>query len=290
MKYDKTKALEFLNSSTETNFVIRTEAEEAAYVQNLIQSQLVDAMKPEMRKIHDKYDLDVLTMTGIQKFSDEKSSEYVKRALKTLKENSGDPKTIADLKQKIADLEKNPSGELENVKKTAQAREKELQEKIEALNKQIFEKELAVNFNASMSGMKFKDIPKSVLDAYIKTVREKWTPQSKIIDGKLVYLKEDGTIMRNPVTLEPMSTDDLLKEEMKDVIDVSVQGKGTGTQSPADVSKGADGKLVVNVPFPATVKTKAEGIEILGKAGLVKGTPEFSAAYEKYVKHLPSLA
>jgi hypothetical protein len=286
-KMTKEQALAFVQGSQEAEFIIRTPSEETTFLTNYRNVEIERDMKPKVKEIYDRIDRDVLTSTGIPKNADEKTYDYAVRVLKDFKDQLSNA-DVKKLKEQIEELKKNGGGvELENVRSAAAKKEKDLTDKIALLNQQLVQREINAHLSQAMTGLKFKEIPKPVLDTYIEATKAKMTARAKMVDGKVVFMKEDGTAELDLATYLPASAETLLREELKDIIDNGIVAKGSGTTPPANVTKDKDGKTVVSVHVPASIKTQGELTDHLLKAGLVRGSNEFMAAFKQYGSALP---
>ena len=285
-KLTKEAALKFLQESQDAEIIVRTIAEEEAFLNNYKTVEIENGMKPKVRELYDKLDLDILTTTGVQKKAEEKTYDYLKRVLADFKDQLSNA-DVKKLKDQLEELKKSGAGpELENVRQAAAKKEKELTDRIAQLNQQIVEKDIRANLNQALTGLKFKDIPKSVLDTYLEATMAKMTAKAKLVDGKVIFTKEDGSAILDMSTYQPAGADSLLKEELKDIIDAGIQGKGAGTK-PANVTVDKDGKKQVQVFIPAGIKTQGELTEHLMKSGLARGSEEYNVAFAQYGEKLP---
>lgn len=286
-KLTKEAALKFLQESQDAEIVIRTIAEEEAFLNNYKTVEIENGMKPKVRELYDNLDRDILTTTGVQKKAEEKTYDYLKRVLADYKDQLSNA-DVKKLKDQLEELKKNGAGpELENVRQAAAKKEKDLTDRIAQLSQQIVEKDIRANLNQALTGLKFKEIPKSVLDTYLEATMAKMTAKAKLVDGKVIFTKEDGSAILDTSTYQPAGADILLKEELKDIIDTGVQGKGAGTAKPANVTVDKDGKKQVQVFVPAGIKTQGELTEHLMKSGLARGTEEYNVAFAQYGNQLP---
>lgn len=213
-------------------------------------------------EIHGAYEKD-LEAAGFKKPEGWKSKDgktqvyhYLKEAVLPVAAGAATLKTDLETERaKIKDLEtKIASGATDEVLKQQL---KDANKKFEDLNglytkdKTEFETKLTAEqsklnntlidfeIEKGLAGLKFKDeasIPVSVRNAFIENSKAKILSQNKpdfIDNGKggraLVFRNEKGEILNNPENgLNPFSAQDLLKRELKDILEVSKSQGGAG--------------------------------------------------------------
>jgi hypothetical protein len=278
----------------DTDYVLRTATEEQSFLENHKNSIIETELPKKVSEIHTHYDDDVFQILGKRKRGDQKTYDFVKEEMAALKLSA----TKAEkLEQEIAELRKgNPGTE------KAKAEIKELEDKIAALNL-THEQELnnlrmkmqgvsvSAEVTAALGGLKIKStIPKSAIDVYVNSITSELTKNAEIRDGKMVFLDPaTKTPLRNPTTLIPYSTSDLVAEKMKEFIDAGIQQKGPGidpTKPP--VTKDKDGKAILNFTRPATVTSREKlGDWLVKEQGLKRTSPEYRSAYAELSEGLP---
>ena len=261
-------------------------------------------------ELHGAYDADVLAVTGIQKNQGEKSYDFVKRVLGDFK---GKAESANTLTGQITTLQ----GEIESYKtqiaagkgneviaqqlKDAQKLSSELQTKYDTdkaswdtekgpYTTEINTVKLSNELEKATAKLKFqKQYPESVqqtlLDAAINTLKSTTKQEWTEVKGKkvLVFRDKDGNIMNNPENkLNPYTATELLTKQLKDVLDMGKQGKGTGTDNPDG------GEQTVELVDIATAKSQVAADDIITKhllaKGLLRGTAEFSEQQAKIRK------
>jgi len=290
MKYNQKAALEFLQGQDAAlQFVIRTEAEETEFAKNLTEVEVEKAIKPRIREIYDQLDQDILLTSGVQKTTGEKSYDYAKRVIKSMKDAAGNADVQA-LQQQIESLKKNGNPELlrelESVKATAIKREQELMAKIGEKETEITTSRIGLDIMEGLKGLKFQQLPQGVLNTYIETKKRELTSKAKIIEGKVIYTDDKGDHRLNPSTYKPLTAAEILAEEMKEIIDTGANGKGAGTTEPPRIEV-KDGKKSINVSVPPTVKNLTQLSEHLNSLGLARGTEEYQLAFNEHGAGLP---
>lgn len=251
-------------------------------------------------ELHGQYDKDVLEVTGISKEQGEKSYDYVKRVLSTYKQKSegtetlnkkisdlqteieGYKKTIAEGKgsEAISQQLKDAQKQLSDLKNLYDTDKKKWEENYTSLNSQYQQSLINGEFDKALQGMKFKSIyPESVQKTLIESAKRTILSTSKADwveeDGvkKLVFRDSAGNIMTNPENkLNPFTPGELLKRELKDVIDTGRNQQGTGTHAG-----GSGGSATLDF---TGVKTQTEADEAISahlmSQGYTRGSKEFT--------------
>jgi hypothetical protein len=291
MNYNKAKAIEFLQGQDDAaQFVLRTTAEEVEFTKNLTEVEVEKAIKPRIREIYDQLDQDILVTSGLQKTQGEKSYDYAKRVIKSMKDAAGNADVQA-LQAQIESLKKNGNPELlrelESVKAQAIKKEQELIAKLSEKDGEIVGSKIGLDIIEGMKGLKFQQLPLGVLNTYLDTKKRELTSKAKIVEGKVIYLDSNGDHRLNPSTYKPMTAAEILAEELKDIIDAGSGGNGAGTKEPPRIEIDKDGKKKINVSVPPTVKSMADLSEHLNKLGLARGTEEYTLAFNEHAAGLP---
>lgn len=210
-------------------------------------------------ELHGQYDQDVLSVTGIAKRHGEKSYDYVKRILGDYKQKAESADVlnneITSLKSQVEDYKKKISEgkgseimeqqlkdaqkQLSDTKELLDAKVKDWQKKYDNLNSQYQKSLIDAEFGKALQGIKFKSVyPDSVQKTLIEsaernilsTAKPDWVEENGV--KKLVFRGPDGNIMTNPENrLNPFTPGELLKRELKEVLDTGVHKSGSGTQS-----------------------------------------------------------
>lgn len=245
----------------------------------------------QIKVVHDKYDKDIKDLFGIDRTTNEKSYDYLKRAAG--EKLTGLTKQIDTLNDQIK--KGDPTGvlakkleEAENLYKTV------IKEKDDAFNKLRGEADQAgknVALTSIYAGVKslfkkelppmFAEIEKSVLNELLK--------DSVLKDGVL-YLGEAGVPKRNKA-FEEVKMEDHLKEKFKDVIDVKRiaggggSGAGNGNEGKIDPNTYSKDNIVV----PENVKTKSDLVGHLNELGIPRGTKQYNDIYSALSKKYDKL-
>ena len=233
--------------------------EQIAAIEELSRNDENTVIGTRIGELHGQYDTDVLTVTGIAKRQGEKSYDYVKRILGDYKtkaasadalnqtiatlqtEIEGYKKTIAEGKgnEEVAKQLKDAQKQLADTQSLFEQKNAEWENKYSALNTQYQTSLIDAEFGKALSGMKFKSIypesvQKTLIDSAKRTVLSTAKPDWLEENGekKLVFRDSTGNIMTNPENkLNPFTPGELLKRELKEVLDNGRQQTGAGTKN-----------------------------------------------------------
>lgn len=258
---------------------------------NDTQSEINKAFGETYRKM----DSTIESLTGIKRNGDEKTYDYMARALQAQKDlleplQTEKARLEAELAKGGDDAIK---AQLESTKtelanaKTAYA---EIQTKMKDAEKahkaEIFGLTVGAEVRSAASGLKFKaEIPESATSILLKAAIDKVMGMSPdYIDNgqggkRLVFKGADGAILNNPNnSLNPYTATELLQNELKDLLDTGRTQEGAG----------GPGKGNENQPSSIDVsqaRTQVEAMEMITKAllaqGIANGSQEFVEAKDK---------
>ena len=280
---------EALQKITEGNgeFQVFTHEEHESFLNNLKDTEVFkQQIDGRVREIYQQIDSDVSFITGEEKGKDEKTYDYVKRQLSTL---SSSAKELADKKAELEKAVNDKSGsqtldllrgELESIKKKHQLFKEEADRKYGDLEQSGVQMRIQHEFDRSITGLKFKDaaiIPEDVRNAMINNAKTELAKSASFVEGKLVFLDSEGKIMRDE-NLNVLSPKDILAEKLKSIIDAGRQQTGVDIKEPVEK---VDGKVVVNLTLPDSVRTNADLTQYLLKSGLKRDSDDYRAAYAK---------
>lgn len=255
-------------------------------------------------ELHGRYDTDILEASGVAKNQGEKSYDYVKRVIADLVKSGG---SATELNNQITSLKTEIEGYKETIAKgkgseviaqqlkDAQDRMAQIQSAYDA-DKDKWGKErtdyedhikgtrLEYAVADATKGLKFKagypeSVQNTLLTAAKNSILAKFTPEFQ--ENKLVFRDSEGKIATNQANrLEPFTLAELMKVELKDVLDAGRKVPGAGT-SPDDTDN-----LEILDLSAANTQVKADDIiskHLLAK-GLTRGSREFSEEQTKMRK------
>ena len=266
-------------------------------------------------ELYRQLDTTIDTSTGIARKGDEKTYNYLERAIKELKgsmpnvdEMKGKIKTLTDEKIRLealiaegskdtetAQLLNQAKAELKSTKDLYLGLQTKFDEQAKTHKSELFGLRVENELTNALNGLKFKaEIPANVTKTFVNAAISKvkgLNPDyvDEVNGGKrLVFRDANGVVISNPTNLAPYTAAELLGNELKDII--AIKGaKGTGTQ----VEGGGINNDTVTI---GNARTQQEAMTIISKSlcaqGLTAGSKEFqtkldAAWAENKVKSLP---
>lgn len=251
-------------------------------------------------EIYGGLDADILAASGMSKDGTEKTYDYAKRVISTIKGQAGDAiKQVAELSKEKARLEKviaeggadaetkkalsKATADLANVTKEYTELKSEFDTAKAEHEKALFGMKLDSEFAKATSGIKLKaDLPASVSAIVMEQAIAKVKAMNpEYIDdgngGKVLAFNENGSTMRNPENnLRPYTATELIERELRTmgVIETGRKQTGAGTKSIQP-----QGGTAVDL---SGARTQDEAHEIIARQlmaqGKINGSKEFSDA------------
>jgi hypothetical protein len=288
-KLNKEEALTKINEGT-GDFQVFTHEEHESFLNNLKDTEIFkEQIDGRVRDIYQRIDSDVSGITGEEKAGDEKTYDYVKRQLSQLST------TAKELEAKKAELQKAVDdksgsealeilrGQFDTLTKKYSAFKDEADAKYKTLEKSGVQMRIQSQFKDAMAGMKFKDaaiIPEDVRNAMIANATAELAKTAEYVDGKLVF-RDDGGKIRYNDQAQILSAKEILSDKLKSIIDAGRKIDGLDVKDP-EIEKDKDGKVIVNISLPDSVKTNVDLSGHLMSLGMKSGSDEYRAAYAKY--------
>ena len=266
-------------------------------------------------ELYRQLDTTIDTSTGIARNGDEKTYNYLERAIKELKggmpnvdEMKGKIKTLTEEKTRLEALISEGSKDTETAKLLNQAKaelkstkdlyiglQTKLDEQAKTHKTELFGLRVENELTNALNGLKFKaeipaNVTKTFVNAAISKVKGLNPDYVDDVNGgkRLVFRDANGVAISNPTNLAPYTAAELLGNELKDII--AIKGaKGTGTQ----VDGGGGNNDTVTI---GNARTQQEAMTIISKSlcaqGLTSGSKEYqtkldAAWAENKVKSLP---
>ena len=266
-------------------------------------------------ELYRQLDTTIDTSTGIARNGDEKTYNYLERAIKELKggmpnvdEMKGKIKTLTEEKTRLEALISDGSKDTETAKLLNQAKaelkstkdlyiglQTKLDEQAKTHKTELFGLRVENELTNALNGLKFKaeipaNVTKTFVNAAISKVKGLNPDYVDDVNGgkRLVFRDANGVAISNPTNLAPYTAAELLGNELKDII--AIKGaKGTGTQ----VDGGGSNNDTVTI---GNARTQQEAMTIISKSlcaqGLTAGSKEYqtkldAAWAENKVKSLP---
>jgi len=276
------------------DFQVFTHEEHETFLNNLKDTEVFkQQIDGRVREIYQQIDSDVSGITGEEKAGDEKTYDYVKRQLSKLSS------TAKELEAKKAELQKAVDdksdtkaldllrGELDSIKLKHQTFKDDADVKYKALEQSGLQMKIQSHFKDAMTGLKFKDtaiIPEDVRNAVIGNATTELAKTASFVEGKLVFLDAEGKIQRDD-NLNVLTAEDILTEKLKSIIDAGRNQPGLDIKED-EIGRDEDGKVIVNISIPDSVKTNVDLTNHLLSLGMTRNSEEYRAAYAKYREKL----
>ena len=266
-------------------------------------------------ELYRQLDTTIDTSTGIARNGDEKTYNYLERAIKELKggmpnvdDMKGKIKTLTEEKTRLEALISEGSKDTETAKLLNQAKaelkstkdlyiglQTKFEEQAKTHKTELFGLRVENELTNVLNGLKFKaeipaNVTKTFVNAAISKVKGLNPDYVDDVNGgkRLVFRDSNGVAISNPTNLAPYTAAELLGNELKDII--AIKGaKGTGTQ----VDGGGSNNDTVTI---GNARTQQEAMTIISKSlcaqGLTAGSKEYqtkldAAWAENKVKSLP---
>lgn len=241
-----------------------------------------------------KMDTSIESITGIKRNGDEKTYDYMSRAMQSQKD------TIAPLQADKTRLEaelakggdqalksqlESIQAELANAKTSYAKIQSDMVEIEKAHKAEIFGLTVGAEVNSAASGLKFKpEIPESATSILLKSAVDKvMAMKPEYIDNgaggkRLVFKGADGAILNNPNnSLNPYTAQELLQNELKDLLDTGRKAEGVGGPGT-----GNSDDVTIDI---SQARTQVEAMDIITKAllarGIANGSPQFVVERDK---------
>ena len=266
-------------------------------------------------ELYRQLDTTIDTSTGIARNGDEKTYNYLERAIKELKggmpnvdDMKGKIKTLTEEKTRLEALISEGSKDTETAKLLNQAKaelkstkdlyiglQTKFDEQAKTHKTELFGLRVENELTNALNGLKFKaeipaNVTKTFVNAAISKVKGLNPDYVDDVNGgkRLVFRDSNGVAISNPTNLAPYTAAELIGNELKDII--AIKGaKGTGTQ----VDGGGSNNDTVTI---GNARTQQEAMTIISKSlcaqGLTAGSKEYqtkldAAWAENKVKSLP---
>jgi hypothetical protein len=277
----------------DTDYVLRTDAEDKTFLENYKSSVIEKEIAPKIAEVHTQYDEDLFKLFGKRKKSDEKTYNFLKNEFEVLKSSAD---KVIELEKEIVELKKGKpdDAKLQEIKdlqkqiiKINADHDAELKTFAQKMQRTLVKAEI----EKARKDIKIKaGIPDSVLDVYFDKVIDKLVDNAEIRENSIVFLDADKKAKRNPATMAPYTAKELLLEELpKEIVDTGHQQQGPVLpKGTAPVTKGADGKFVMNFTPPPEVTSREKlGEWLVKETGIKRGSQEYREAYAKFGESLP---
>lgn len=265
----------------------------------------------KVSEIYNNLDNDVFETIGERKPTDKKTYEFLKEKLvelKSLKDATSSDKNVVKIKEletKLKALEEDASkstfwhdthkSAIEKWEEKEQAYQNQLKE-IEQKNVKTF---VQMDMSKGLAGLEFNPaVPKSAIDALVRTIESSVGEKAQVKDGKVIYLKDDGTPWLDS-NYKPIDAKGIFAEQLGEVLKPKAN---SGGGAPPEGSKGLiivdqGGKVAKKLSLDKSkFETKLAFMQLAEKELLAGGVDRNSsdwkeildAAYKEYkVGELP---
>lgn len=287
----KDEALTKINESDSDDFQVFTKPEHETFLTNYKETEVSKKNKEDILRVHSQYEEDIKSILGTEKNSDEKTYDFLKRQLKSLKSDiEGRDAKISDLDKAVNDKSgdealKLAKSDLDAFKQKHQKTLDEFKAERESQQMEVHKIKMANQVDHSLMGVKFlASIPEDARNAMVEVAKRDVIQTASFLDGKAIFLDANGDPERddnyNVVTVEMK-----MKGKLKSIIDEGRTQTGVKIEDP-DVKKNEDGELVANISVPETVKDMNGLIEHLKLVGIKRNSPEYYPTLKKYSEQL----
>jgi len=245
---------------------------------SLIYQEKFDA---EIKNVHSRYDQDVLEILGEapgtkDDGTKEKTYELIKRSLtelktlRTQKDSLSKDEKVKELESRIAKLTNEGGGKhvqemFDQAKQQWQQTEMEYKSKLSEAMNQTTNFQKTSEIESAFGKLKFDaKVPESLRNMVIDNVKKQLITNSKIEDGKLIFLDNEGKPIVDPVKYEAKDAFQVLSsiEAVKDILEKEpTKGGGAQTEINGNIQTitGTDGKSSQKLVFENTnFKTRLE--------------------------------
>ena len=285
MSLNKDEALKKIEAYEGDNVEIEifTSEEHTTFLDNFKKDTVEKSIGDEISKVHSRYDDDLFQITGLRKEPSEKTYDFNKRIVNDLKTKA---ESAEGLEQKIEDLKgKSPDETLkrENADLLKQYNDlkTEHDDKVGEMQSKFKGTQIMGRLDAAMQGLKFKDsIPDTVRSTVINAAKVKLSESADMNEDILVFRDKEGIILKNREnSLEPYTAEEMIKTELKDILDTGRKIEGTGVKPKVEEK---NGKKTIIMAIPDSVKSTTDLHEHLVKEGLTRNSEEYKLAWGKY--------
>lgn len=279
-------------------FVIHDKTEHTAYLDRVksttIEQELPKQLDAKISETYSRIDKDVKELYGIDRNTNEKTHEYLKRAAKTRNDELASSKaTIIELNEAIK--KGDPTGvwskKLEETQQLYQSQLAAKDQEIEGVRKQAGGLATKAKIDLTFVDIKkdFKKALPPMFDITQEAILSSVSSQVKTGEDGQLYMIDaagawvlDGTFSKVPLT-------NYLRDKFKDVIEIKkiVPGSGSHQEPPPDIDPT---KLTLETfPMKPSIKTKPELMDYMNSIGLKRGTTEYNRIWGKFSVNLATV-
>ena len=204
------------------------------FVSNAQKTHFDDAVKPFVKEIHEKYDADIMEITGKSKPDGVKTYEHLKSVLSELGKGANTDGLTAEISKLKKELESKGQGDSHYKDMYEQSLKglEEMKAQFTGLKKDYQSKEIDSRLRSEMSKFSFKkELPKSMIDAYSNLVLTELKGNMETLeDGTMIFKDANGKTITNSDFSAPMSASDVLASKFAEYLDTGRQQTGGGAK------------------------------------------------------------
>ena len=289
----KDEAILKINESDNDDFEVFTTDEHTTYLENFKKQTVDSEVAQNVSEIHKRYDDDAFEMFGKRKASDQKTYNFIKEEVQSLKEQS---KSSEPLKLKITELEaaiKNNTGD-EMLKKELQtvrdeySKEKGVwEDKEKSYNTNLDTYKLETELDKAMIGLKFKeDLPQDIKDVFIGKVKADLVKSARFVDSKMIFIDSEGkTLVNKDNALNPFTASEMMSKGLESILSKAEVQNGLKKPLKTEIK---DGKEVIVLDNP-NATSREEVTKYLIESGIPRSSKDYGMYYKEFTKDLPAL-
>lgn len=273
---------------------------------NKVELSYKEKIGEEVKRVHGMYDAQLEKAGFKPNVKDdgnkEKSYEMLDRYIEEyngLKSKEGQlsvderVKTLeAENARLLADSDGHYKGLYESTKQTALGKEQELNDEIKQLKAGAEDFQKGIEIKGAVSGLKFNpDVSESVRKMIVDNVEKQLMSSSKMQDGKLVFVDQDGKVVNNTSTYQPKTAIEMLQssDAIKDITLKEDQQRGGGADTKIEgaiETKSVEGKDTKRLNLDGvSFKSQSEFIDVaeqkLSESGVTVNDEAWSQLKDK---------
>lgn len=269
------------------NFVIQDQAENAAFLDRYKKDVIEKEIPLKIKEVYDFMDRELKETSGIDRDTNEKTSDYLKRVVKAKGEAvEQSARKIKELEAAIAAgdtsaaMKKRLEDEEQKFKLLLSKKDKELEDVKGEAVKYRKAADIKLIYGEIKKGF-IKNLPPMFATAEAATLNEV-VNSSVEKEGRLYMANPDGSVKKD-ASYNEITVEDFLKAAFKEVIETKkTQGGGGSGGNGADPGTDPSKLTEDNFPMRADIKTKAALMDYMISLGLKQGTDQFTKIYAKY--------
>lgn len=252
-------------------------------------------------EIYTNLDNDLFEVLGVRKPHEQKTYDFIKKVageykeLKTKEGELGNNDKVKELERELEELKgkgganEHWKGVYQNSLETWKEEKQKLIESLKTQEEAFWEAQIDADLSKGLSSLSLKkDIPEAAIKALIEVKKKEIKEGAKLIEGKVVYHKQDGTPILNK-EYTPISSHEIWRETLGDIIDSGTTTGGGGANPSLKkgvierIGEGDTSKIKL-ILDTSTFSTKVEFNNLadstLRKQGIEVGTKDYNKALE----------